>query len=135
MRLLATLSLVSALCLVGACGNDGSDGQTGKLSAADAVQKTCEEVRAGIDEFNQKDYRGTVKHFQKAVSPAKIYAKAQPEPETRALLDAVNYYAALPPASYPEAARDSADFARHKAVTLNQCASGEPIDSTPGLAT
>lgn len=131
MRLLVALGLLAVLC---ACGSEKADKQD-DLSAAEAVQRTCEEVRAGIDEFNQKDYEGTVEHFQKAVPPAEIYPTAQPEPEARALLEAVHYYAALPPESYAKAARQSADFARHKAVTLNQCASGEPIDSTPGVLT
>lgn len=132
MRLLVGLSLFAVLC---ACGSNRDGDQQGELSAAEAVQQTCEEVRAGIDEFNQNDYDGTVAHFQKAVHPAEIYATEQPEPEARALLEAVRYYAALPPESYAKAARQSADFARHKAVTLNQCASGEPIDGTPGVLT
>lgn len=133
MRTLVTLTLVGVLGVLSACGS--SDGKSGDLSAAEAVQKTCEEVRAGIDEFNLEDYEGTVKHFQRAVAPAEIYATVQPEAEARALLEAVNYYATLPPEDYPKAARSSAEFARNKAVTLNQCAFGEPIDEAPGTLT
>lgn len=130
MKLLATFTVVLA---VAACGSSEDD--HGKLSAAEAVQKTCEHVRAGIADFNKKDYQGTAEHFQDAVPFAKIYATAQPEAEARALLEAVNYYAALPAEDYAKAARTSADFARFKAVTLNQCAGAEPIDDSEGMQT
>lgn len=125
-----TLVTVTLLALVGACSGGGSgrtDADT-ELSAAEAVQQTCVEVRAGIDEFNRQDYVATVEHFEKAKVPAKVYAKVNTEPEADALLDAVEYYANLPPSEYPEAARSSENFARNKTITLNQCASGEPID-------
>jgi hypothetical protein len=89
-------------------------------------------VRAGVDEFNRQDYAGTVEHFEKAKIPAKVYAKVNDEPEADALLDAVEYYANLAPQDYPEAARSSEFFARNKVITLEQCASDEPIDATPG---
>lgn len=126
----------TALLLVAACSG-GADGDQSDpvadptLSAADAVQRTCVEVRAGIDDFNRQDYSSTVEHFEKAKVTAKIYAKVNPEPEADALLDAIEYYANLAPAKYAEAARSSENFARNKAITLGQCASGEPIDQNP----
>lgn len=135
MRTFVTSAL---LILLSACsggsGGSGSDSdaaaKTG-TSAAEAVQQTCAEVRAGIDEFNRHDYAATVKHFQKAKAPAKIYAKVNPEPEADALLDAVEYYANLAPEKYAEAARSSENFARNKTITLTQCASDEPADEEP----
>ena len=127
-------SAVAVLLLVlAACGGGGSDDSptSSSLSAEDAVQATCKEVRAGIDEFNRQDYAATVSHFEKARVPATAYAAANDEPEADALLDAVEYYAELAPADYPAAAATSARFARNKAITLNQCASAEPIDETP----
>jgi hypothetical protein len=133
MKLLGSVVLLLALT---ACSS-GSEApststSTSSLSAADAVQATCREVRAGIDEFNREDYAGTVEHFEKAKIPAKVYAKVNKEPEADALLDAVEYYANLSPDRYPDAARSSESFARNKAITLEQCASDEPIDATPG---
>lgn len=126
--------VILGLALVGCSrGTDGTEPPAESaptLSAADAVQKTCLEVRAGIDDFNRHDYAATVKHFEKARTTAKIYAKVDPEPQADALLDAVEYYANLAPKDYPEAARSSENFARNKAITLTQCAS-EPIDETP----
>lgn len=126
---------MAAMVLLTACA--GGDGESEAdapptISAEDAVQMTCQEVRAGIDDFNRRDYSGTVEHFVKARTSAKVYAKVNQEPEADALLDAVEYYANLAPENYPEAARSSESFARNKAITLSQCASGEPIDESPG---
>ena len=85
-------------------------------------------MRDGIDEFNRHDYAGTVEHFRKARTPAKVYAKVNTEPAADALLDAVEYYANLAPEDYPDAARTSEHFARNKTITLTQCAPAEPAD-------
>jgi len=128
------LAIAALFVLLSACSS-GSDSPaldtSPTLSADDAVQQTCEEVRAGIDDFNRQDYAGTVRHFEKAKPPAKVYATVNDEPEADALLDAVEYYANLAPEDYPDAARGSESFARNKAITLEQCASGEPIDDSP----
>jgi hypothetical protein len=125
------LGLGLAACS-GGSGSSDADGGDARLSATEAMEATCAEVRAGIDEFNREDYAGTVEHFLKAKVPAKVYAKVNEEPEADALLDAVEYYANLSPEKYPEAARSSENFARNKTITLEQCASDEPIDATPG---
>ncbi|MCW2841118.1 MAG: hypothetical protein JWR55_2601 [Aeromicrobium sp.] len=133
MRTFVTTALLLPLVL-GACGDGESDSAPDdepQLTAAEAVEQTCTEVRAGIDEFNRQDYAGTIEHFEKAKVPATVYAKINTEPEADALLDAVQYYANLPAEKYPEAARSSENFARNKTVTLEQCASGEPIDADP----
>lgn len=125
---------VALLVWMTACGNDADNSApdaTRDLSAAEAVQQACEEVRAGIEEFNRENYAGTVEHFEKAKVPATVYAKINEEPEADALLDAVQYYANLAPEQYPDAARTSQNFARNKAITLEQCASDQPIDVTP----
>jgi hypothetical protein len=95
------------------------------------MTRTCAEVRAGISDFNRQDYAGTVEHFMKARTTAKVYARVDEEPEADALLDAVEYYANLAPEEYPDAARASEYFARNKAITLEQCASDTPIDAAP----
>jgi hypothetical protein len=129
MKVLGTVALLLALA---ACSGGSDASARSTLSAADAMRATCLEVRAGIDEFNRDDYAGTVDHFEKAKIPAKVYAKVDDEPEADALLDAVEYYANLAPDDYPEAARSSESFARNKVITLEQCASDEPIDATQG---
>lgn len=116
---------VALLLALAACGADEADP---KPTAAELQQQVCEEVRLGIDAFNQNDYAETVRHFAKAKEPAKVNAKVNPEPEADALLDAVQYYANLDPVDYPEAARSSEHFARNKAITLGQCTDGTPID-------
>lgn len=132
----AVLLLTLTACTAGSSGAEGVGGNVADgaadLTAAEAVQQTCAEVRAGIDDFNRQDYAGTIDHFEKAKVPAKVYATIEEEPEADALLDAVEYYAALDADQYPEAARSSENFARNKEITLTQCASDEPIDATPG---
>jgi hypothetical protein len=122
-RLVASLVVVG---LITACGSSGSDGDAiATLSAKKLGAKTCVEVRAGIDAFNDHDFTGTQAHFKKAEVFAKLYYKKAQGAGSSTLLQAVDYYAHLPPKAYPEAARTSADFARFKAITLGQC---EPAD-------
>ncbi|MCW2799541.1 MAG: hypothetical protein JWQ70_1013 [Aeromicrobium sp.] len=119
--------MVAALLagLVG-CGSSGSDADPiAKLSAKTLGAKTCVEVRAGIDAFNDHDYDATTRHFKKAEVFAKLYYKKAQGAGSSTLLQAVDYYAHLPAKAYPEAARSSVDFARFKAITLGQC---EPVD-------
>jgi hypothetical protein len=131
-----TLVATVAVLVVAGCGGAESDqADVPRLTAAQAFDRTCELVRDGIDEFNRHDYAGTVASFRRAKAPAKVYATMNQEPEADALLDAVEYYANLAPADYPEAARTSEHFARNKAITLSQCASDEPIDATPPTQT
>lgn len=136
MKVIAAAAASAALVLsLSACSGGGSDASSEKtpaMSATEAMKATCVEVRAGIDEFNREDYDGTVEHFEKAKVPAKVNAEVNKEPEADALLDAVEYYANLSPENYPEAARSSESFARNKVITLEQCASDDPIDATPG---
>jgi hypothetical protein len=115
-----------ALVALSACGSSGSDSDAiAKLSAKTLGAKTCVEVRAGIDAFNQHNFTSTASHFKKAEVFAKLYYKKAQGPGSSTLLQAVDYYAHLPPKAYPKAARSSADFARFKAITLGQC---EPAD-------
>lgn len=129
-----SLVVTAALLSVTACTTGASGDKSDQPSAAESVQLTCDEVLAGIAAFNRQDYAATVKYFEQAVPAARAYVEAEPGPEAEALLEAVRYYAGLAPRRYPDAARSSADFARHKTVTLNQCAAGEPIDSAPDTA-
>jgi hypothetical protein len=131
MRILVTAALVAVLVSACSGGSDESRSEAPELTATEAMDRTCAEVRLGIDEFNRDDYAGTVEHFVKARTPAKVYAKVNEEPEADALLDAVEYYANLAPENYPEAARSSENFARNKTITLEQCASDDPIDADP----
>lgn len=114
------LFLVAALALaLAGCGS--SSNSDGSESGASVGAKTCAEVRTGIAAFNNKDYDGTVSHFKKAETLAKLYAKKAPGKKSSDLLQAVDYYAHLPAGAYPKAAQSSADFARFKAITLGQC--------------
>ena len=91
----------------------------------------CAEVRDGIDAFNAGDLVGTVDHFEEAVPLAKDQLDGSQEADD--LLEAVEWYAALPPEDYPGASRSSAEFAKYQVITLGQCGpvsepSGSPSD-------
>ena len=94
--------------------------------------EACDEVRAGIDAFNQGDFEGTVEHFEAAVPLAED--RDDGSQAAGDLVDAVHYYADLAPADYSEAARSSPDFARNKAITLGQCSPAGYEGESPGTA-
>ncbi|GAA0979865.1 hypothetical protein GCM10009562_26970 [Nocardioides aquaticus] len=98
--------------------------------AAPARTPACAEVRAGIDAFNEGDYDETVARFVEAVP----LAEEQLDGSDRAdqLLEAVRWYAALPPEDYPEAAVSSEEFQLYKAITLTQC---DPVPDGGGPST
>lgn len=87
---------------------------------APATTPACGVVRAGIDAFNAGDYDETVERFTEAVPLAEEQLDGSQQSEQ--LLEAVEWYAALPAADYPEAAASSPQFQRYKDVTLTQCA-------------
>lgn len=90
----------------------------------DAAAQTCAEVRAGIAAFNDRDYTGTVEHFVKAKPFARRYADLSDEKVADDLLEAVEYYAALPPRRYREAFAESRQFLKYQQITLGQCEVG-----------
>jgi hypothetical protein len=96
-----------------------------------ADSEACEEVRTGIDAFNEGDFEETVEHFRSAVPLAED--RDDGSQAAGDLVDAVHYYADLAPADYSEAARSSSEFLKYKNITLGQCmpAGYEPSES-PG---
>jgi hypothetical protein len=144
---------VALIALLGGCaggGSDGSDGSDGGESSADSASPApessapsspdvpvvdsaaCEEVRNGIDAFNRGEYDETVERFEEAL----LLAQSQDDGSARAgrLVEAVRYYAELDADEYLEAARSSPDFAKYKAITLGQCASGDgEAPESPGV--
>ena len=154
MRTLVAATVTAVVvALTGGCAGDGepsgsddrpgtesTDGSTPEESdtpaspspGSEAVidSEACEEVRAGIDAFNQGAYDETVEHFQTAVP----LAEEQDDGSVPAsqLIEAVRYYAELDAERYPEAARSSREFAKYKAITLGQCVAGDDESESPG---
>ncbi len=123
------LGAVLAACGVAAACSLVS-GETG--APPDPGEAACAEVRAGVDAFNAGDFEEAVARFRAAVPPAEERAERTPSARADLLLEAVEWYAALPPEDYPRASRRSEQFARYRAVTLAQCVVGEPGDDPPG---
>ncbi len=98
--------------------------------AAPARTPACAAVRAGIDAFNEGEYDETVARFVEAVP----LAEEQLDGSDRAdqLLEAVQWYAALPPEDYADAAVSSQEFQVYKAITLTQC---DPVPDVAGPST
>ncbi|CAB4719686.1 MAG: hypothetical protein F2667_09900 [Actinobacteria bacterium] len=137
MRYAAALVLMLVL---GACSD--SPATTGRAEPADADTATRAEVCAlvvtGIAAFNAGDYEATVAAFERAVPLARGAAAADDSTAAADLLEAVEYYADLPPEEYLESAATSPDFARYKQVTLGQCGDGRPgsgasSEESPGV--
>lgn len=141
---LGALVLAPLLALAVGCSDGPGDEQDDARPAATRSAETpdtgpdarpdtraCDEVVAGIADFNAGDYAGTVEHFEAAVPLAEAEAAADPGPEAEALLEAVRYYAELAPDDYGPASLSSPDFATYKAITLGQCASGTPATPAP----
>ena len=122
--------LATAALLLGACTGGGSDGggEPAAQESTPAATDACDQVRAGIDAFNEGDYDKTVELFRKALPLAQDQAEEDDSTEASDLVEAVKYYADLDPADYPESARTSDDFAKYKAITLGQCVPVEQPD-------
>ncbi len=139
----AALLLATALAtpLLGGCSGLTPSGRLGEpapvpqassaapeqdRSPRPAEQTACDEVVAGIEAFNRGDFEETVARFESAVPLAEAEDAAAGTRVSAALLEAVRYYAALPPGDYLAASAGSRDFARYKAITLGLCGSGQP---------
>jgi hypothetical protein len=126
----ALLAVLAAGCSAGDDGDSSGDGPTPPTSSPSRLllseTEACAEVRAGIDAFNLGDLEETVRHFERATPLAeRLVADGE---DARLLLEAIDYYAALPPEASP-----SPDFQRNKAITLTICEYGagpqeEPTD-------
>ncbi|MGI9157763.1 MAG: hypothetical protein ACR2FG_14220 [Marmoricola sp.] len=129
------LAVVLLVCL-GACSTAGRGSPSTDSSAPQQATKpgVCEEVRAGIDAFNQGDFEATVAHFRTALPLAEAAAARDDARAADELVEAVRYYAELAPEAYPESSRTSPSFAKYKQITLGQCESGgqEPPSESPG---
>lgn len=112
-------------------GTDDDEPGQPSTGAAPAGTPACAVVRAGIDAFNEGDFDETVDRFVEAVPLAEEQLDGSEQADQ--LLEAVRWYAALPPEDYTEAAVSSEEFQVYKAITLTQCdpVPDEPAPSTP----
>jgi hypothetical protein len=115
----------AVLALTAGCTGGGRDDGT----AQRAFDQTCSLVRSGVAAFNENDFPETIERFQAALDPARRLADATDDPRADELLEAVEYYAALPADEYRKAFESSPDFKRHQATTLGQCGDAQPEDS------
>lgn len=138
MHAVVAVLLVAAL---GACSSTGSGSLGPAESFSGAVEPpdsgsgitACDEVAAGIDAFNRSDLDETIASFERALPLAEAEDAAAGTRASADLLEAVEYYAALPAEDYLAASASSPDFARYQAITLGQCvADGPPRDGSNG---
>lgn len=81
----------------------------------------CVEVRAGIASYNSEDLDKVQPHFVKAEVVARRYAKASSSSRADDLLEAVKFFAAVPPTGYSKDAGARKLFRKYKAITLEYC--------------
>lgn len=120
--------LAVMVAVLAGCGLSLPGAEPAEDSGVDPGTRACVEVEAGIDAFNEGDFEETVRRFEAALPHAEEHAAEQESERADLLLEAVRWYAALPPDEYADASRDSEKFARHQAVALAQCVVGEPGD-------
>ncbi len=135
---LVATAAVAAVALGGCSVGDEPSGddvpsspEASEQDVAVVDSEACDEVRTGIDAFNEGDYDGTVEHFRAALPLAE--ERDDGSATARDFVEAVRYYAELDAEQYPEAAATSADFAKYKAITLGQCRpAGSETTESPG---
>lgn len=131
--LLAALAWSASGCAIGVLDDSGEDGSSEPGAGRDPGTAACAEVKAGVDAFNEGDFTESVARFRAAVPLAEERAEEYPSRRADLLLEAVRWYADLPPEDYPEASRESERFARYQRITLAQCVVGSPGDEdSPG---
>lgn len=127
----AFLAVIAAGCSAGDGEGRADDRPTPPSSPPERLvseTEACAEVRAGIDAFNDGDLEETVRHFETAEPLAEQLV--EDGADAKLLLEAIRYYAALPPEEYLEAS-PSPDFQRNKVITLMVCAYGEGDPEQP----
>lgn len=122
MRQVVAVTVVTLTLGVTACSGDEVDVRA-------LGERTCALVRSGVAAFNEQDYATTIAKFEAATEPARQYADAADTQRADDLLEAVEYYAALPADEYRGAFETSKEFAKHQATTLGQCGDAQPEDS------
>ncbi len=119
------LALVAVLALTAGCSG-GDD-----VDPDEVFERTCALVRSGVAAFNEQQYDTTVDAFRDALEPARELDEVRDDADSAALLEAVEYYAALPAGDYRRAFETSEEFAEHQRTTLGQCGEAGPEDA-PG---
>ncbi len=109
-----------------ACG--GADDASTKSPKADlsAKESACVEVRAGIDAYNQLKFSEVQPHFVDAMPDAKAHAEKSDNRDAADLLEAIEFFADVPPLAYSKTPASKSSFEKYKAITLGQCEYGGP---------
>ena len=129
-------ALVLLTVLAGCGSTNTSNSKDAVAKSATSMAAVCVEVRAGIASYNSGDLESVQPRFVKAEVAAKKYAKASSSSRADDLLEAVKFFAAVPPASYSEDARARKLFQKYKAITLGYCEQdGGATPTDPGQQT
>ena len=123
---LVGLALLAALA---GCGSSGDPKPSDAATAPSAREATCIEVRAGVAAYNAQDLDAVQPHFVRAEVFARKYAKESSSREADDLLDAVKFFADVPPSGYSKDEAALKLFEKYKAITLGDCVNGIQDDS------
>ena len=121
---------LALLAVLAGCGSSGNPKPSDAATTPSAREATCIEVRAGIAAYNTQDLDAVQPRFVRAQVFAKKYAKESSSRKADELLEAVKFFADVPPSGYSKDAASSKLFEKYKAITLGDCVNGEQGGST-----
>ena len=119
---MVVVGLVLSIVLTG-CGSDTPEKPT--ISSADAREKVCKLVRLGVTAYNDKDFDAVRPYFVEAKPFAQIHADGSKKSDASDLLEAVVFFAEVPPEEYSKDAASLKLFEKYKAITLGDCVDGQ----------
>ena len=135
---LAIVTLAMLAVLAGCGPSKDPEPKATETSSSSPREDTCIEVRAGVASYNAQDLDSVQPHFVRAEVFARKYAKQSSGKEADDLLEAVRFFAKVPPSGYSKDAASMKLFEKYKAITLGDCLNGDQDnsgDEAPGQKT
>ena len=116
-----SLAGLALLAVLAGCGSSGDPKPSDAVPTPSAREATCVEVRAGVAAYNAQDLDAVQPHFVRAEVFARKYATESSSREADDLLEAVKFFADVPPSGYSKDAASLKLFEKYKAITLGDC--------------
>lgn len=120
----------TVLAVLAGCGSTSTSKPIDDKPSPSARESACVEVRTGIAAYNTKHFKEVQPSFVKAKVFAERYVKSSTDTAADKLLEAIIFFAEVPPDSYTKDAKTLKLFEKYKAITLGDCENDdEPAQS------